>query len=99
MAKKDTLNALVKRGVDPADAAALVASYNSLSAIGEASVEDIVAAGVPEDRAESILKAVRSKPASSSSKARKAVVQTPEPVRLFETSVKFGECDGVEKKL
>jgi hypothetical protein len=26
-------------------------------------------------------------------------VLTSEPVKLFETSVKFGECDGVEKKL
>jgi hypothetical protein len=99
MAKKDTLNALVKRGVEQADAVALVSSFNTLGAIGEASIEDIVALGIPEDRAESILKAVRSKPAASSSKARKTVAQVPEPVRLFETSVKFGECDGVEKKL
>lgn len=101
MAKKDTIKALVRRGVSEEDAEMLVKSYNTIGAIGEASVEDIAACGIPEDRAEGILKAIREKPSSSSgsSRAKKVAVQEPEPVQIFEAYAKFNDCDAAEKRL
>jgi hypothetical protein len=72
-----------------------------MGAIGESSIDVIVELGIPEDRAESIIKAIHAKPSSSSSssRAKKVAVQEPEPVTLFETYAKFSECDPGEKKL
>ncbi len=101
MAKKDTINALIKRKVTEEEAAILTKKYNTMGAISESSVEEIVELGIPQDRAEQILKALREKPSSSSSSTRtkKVAVQEPEPVQLFETYAKFSECDAAEKRL
>ncbi len=101
MAKKDTVKALVKRGVSEEDAALLVTKFNTMAAIGESSIDVIVELGIPEDRAESIIKAIHAKPSSSSSssRAKKVAVQEPEPIKLFETYAKFSECDAGEKRL
>ena len=100
MAKKDTVKALIKRGVSEEDAIKLVTKFNTMGAIGESSPDDIVELGIPEDRAEEIIKAIRSKPSSSSpARTRKVAVQEPEPVRVFETYAKFSDCDAAEKKL
>ncbi len=101
MAKKDTIKALVKRGVSDEEAAILTNKYNTMGAIGESSVEEIVELGISEERAEQILKALREKPSasSSSSRAKKVAVQEPETIPLFETYAKFSPCDDAQKKL
>ncbi len=101
MAKKDTVNALKKRGVTEEEAMILVGKFNTMGAIGESSIDQIAELGIAEDRAEAIIKAIREKPSSSSSSSRtkKVAVQEPEPVKLFETYAKFGDCDAAEKKL
>ena len=101
MAKKDTVKALIKRGVSEEDAMTLIGKFNTMGAIGESSIDAIAEPGIPEDRAEAILKAIHAKPSSSSSssRAKKVAVQEPEPVQLFETYAKFSECDAAEKKL
>ena len=100
MARKDTINALIKRGVGQEDAGVLAVALKSLGAIGSSTVQEITALGIPEERAVKILAAVKDKPSSSSSsRSRKAAVIEAEPMKLFEASVKFGECDASEKKL
>ena len=99
MAKKDTLNALMKRGATLDEANALIRTFSTMAAIGESSPEAIAEAGIPEDRAAEIFASIRSRPSSSSSRTKKAAAPEPEPPKFFETFSKLGECDAAEKKL
>ena len=91
MARKDTLNALIKRGV-PEEVAEklLTGKYTTLGAISEASVEDLTALGLDESEANDVISKTKSKkstPKSSSSASTKvkdvAEVEAP-PMKFVE---------------
>ncbi|MBQ6548185.1 MAG: DNA-directed RNA polymerase subunit A'', partial [Candidatus Methanomethylophilaceae archaeon] len=91
MARKDTLNALIKRGV-PEEVAEklLTGKYTTLGAISEASVEDLTALGLDESEANDVISKTQSKkstPKSSSSASTKvkdvAEVEAP-PMKFVE---------------
>lgn len=77
MAKKDTINALIRRGVPEEDAYLLVKTYSSLSAIAEAGVEGVIACGLTEERAKDDIAKIGKRPRSRSSK-KKAASAKPE---------------------
>jgi DNA-directed RNA polymerase subunit A" len=78
MAKKDTLKALMNRDISEEVAEVLLTKYSTLSAIGAASAEDLVAIGLTEEVAESTLAKVgKTAPRTSGSKVKK--VAPPEP--------------------
>jgi len=58
MAKKDTLKALVSRDISEEVSEFLLSKYNTLSAISSASVEELVALGLTEEVAESVLQKI-----------------------------------------
>ncbi len=99
MAKKDTLNALMKRGATLEEANTLIRAFSTMGAIGESTAEAIADLGIPEDRAAAIIKAIRDKPTSSSPRAKKAPSPEPQPAKFFETFSKLGACDAAEMKL
>ena len=71
MAKKDTMNALLKRGITEETVALLLTQYTSLDAIRTAGEEEIVKLGISEDEAKDVIQklgAVRSSSTSSRSK-------------------------------
>ena len=87
MAKKDTMNALIKRGINEETVALLLTQYTSLDAIRTAGEEEIVKLGISEDEAKDVIQklgAVRS--SSISSRSKKKVVEEPEPVKMEEVT-------------
>jgi len=81
MAVKDTIKALVNRGVREEVAAMLAAKLKTLSGITAAGVAGIVELGISEEEAQSIVTAV-GKRAPSTAKAAKAVVEEAPKVEV-----------------
>ena len=74
MARKDTLNALMNRGIDERIAEALLVSYKTLGSIKEAEVSELTACGLTEEEAADVLDKVgkstsRKSPAPKKEKA------------------------------
>jgi len=101
MAKKDTLKALVSRDISEEVAELLLTKYSTLSAIGVASVEELVEVGLSEEEAESTLSKIGKRVAkpSTSAKTKKVVQEVKvEPMEevfsnrvLSETEKRLGE--------
>jgi DNA-directed RNA polymerase, subunit A'''' len=101
MAKKDTLKALVSRDISEEVAELLLTKYSTLSAIGVASVEELVEIGLSEEEAESTLSKIgkRAVKPSTSTKTKKVVPEVKvEPMEevfstriLSETEKRLGE--------
>jgi DNA-directed RNA polymerase, subunit A'''' len=91
MAKKDTLKALVSRDISEEVAELLLTKYSTLSAIGVASVEELVEVGLSEEEAESTLSKIgkRAVKSSTSAKTKKVVPEVKvEPMEeVFSTRV------------
>ena len=97
MAKKDTMKALLNRGISDEAAALLLSKYNTLSAISAAGADALVELGLPEDEAVTIIQKIGKRP-SSSSKAKKAVEEEI-PVAPMEEVTEFYEYSDGEKRL
>ncbi|MBP3386022.1 MAG: DNA-directed RNA polymerase subunit A'' [Candidatus Methanomethylophilaceae archaeon] len=97
MAKKDTMKALLNRGISDEAAALLLSKYNTLSAISAAGADALVELGLPEDEAVTIIQKIGKRP-SSSSKAKK-VVEEEIPVAPMEEVTEFYEYSDGEKRL
>ncbi len=92
MAKKDTMRALENRGVSTESAALLLTRYNTLSAISAAGEAELVDLGLSEEEAASIIAKIGKRPASSSSKAKKAVEEVViEPMEEVTEFYEFSE--------
>jgi DNA-directed RNA polymerase subunit A" len=80
MAKKDTMNALLKRGIDENIAETLLTKYSTLGAINDAGVEELVSLGISEEEALSVMSKIGKK-ASTATKSEKPKkieeIQTP----------------------
>ena len=98
MAKKDTMKALLNRGISDEAAALLLSKYNTLSAISAAGADALVELGLPEDEAVTIIQKIGKRPSSSGSKAKK-VVEEEIPVAPMEEVTEFYEYSDGEKRL
>ena len=99
MAKKDTLKALINRGVSDETAALLLKDFSSLSAIADAGEEKLVQLGLMEDEAASVIAKIgKRKSSSSSSKAKKEVEEIAAPV-VMEEVVKTVELTEKQREL
>jgi len=100
MATKDTINALVKRGISNEVAALLASKLHSLTGINEAGLEGMVALGISQEEAEDVIAKIGKKPSSSSpSKAKAAVEEVqPAPIALEEVT-NFYQYTDTEKDL
>ncbi len=99
MAKKDTLKALINRGISEETAALLLKDFSSLSAIADAGEEKLVQLGLMEDEAASVIAKIgKRKSSSSSSKAKKEVEEIAAPV-VMEEVVKTVELTEKQREL
>ena len=101
MAKKDTMKALIRRGISEEATALLLTKYNTLGEVSEATLEDIEDLGISSAEAESIISSFRNvRPAAPLPRRRRKSkrfpfeareitrehVRTPEQKRLIEMS-------------
>ncbi len=75
MARKDTMKALISRGISEETAALLLTQYTSLSSISAAGEDELVKLGLMEDEAKSVITKIGKRPAPAS-RAKKVVEET-----------------------
>ncbi|WP_400205842.1 DNA-directed RNA polymerase subunit A'' [Methanomethylophilus alvi] len=101
MAKKDTINALMKRDVSEEVANLIMSKYVTLGAIADAGVDGLVALGIEQSEAESIIEKIGKRSVShSTSRSKKDEVSMPEVPRVPPEEVfRPHEYTEMEKKL
>ncbi len=96
MAKKDTLKALINRGVSEEVASLVLTKYTSLTSISEAGADALVELGIAQDEAEAIIVKIGKRP--SSSKVKKEVEEVVPVVPMEEVTNWYQYSEG-EKRL
>lgn len=99
MAKKDTLKALMNRGVSEETANLILTRYSSLSAISNAGASELVELGISDEEAASIIDRIGKRPASSGSKAKKVVEEDIAPMEPMEEVTDFYQYNDTENRL
>ena len=84
MAKKDTMNALIRRGISEEAAALLLTKYAVLSDVQAASREEIEELGISAEEAESIIAALGKRPSRKSTAKVKKKAEEAEPMFVAE---------------
>lgn len=102
MARKDTLNALINRGISEETAEKLLGKYSTIKSVSEADVADIVALGIDEAEAADVVAKVGKKTASKTSttavkKTKKETVE--EAIEVLEPIHKVRPISDDEQKL
>ena len=102
MAKKDTLNALIKRDISEESAEKLLTKFNTLGSIADADPAELVELGIEESEAAEIIakigKKTSSKPSTSSAKKAKKEVEE-QVIEPLEPVHKRRETSEGEQKL
>ena len=96
MAKKDTLKALINRGVSEEVASLVLTKYTSLTSISEAGADALVELGIAQEEAEAIIVKIGKRP--SSSKVKKEVEEVVPVVPMEEVTNWYQYSEG-EKRL
>ena len=81
MARKDTMNALLNRGISEENVEKLLSKYNTMKSITDAGVSELEALGIPSDEAADIISKISKRTSSKpTSKAKETVeeVEIPE---------------------
>ena len=101
MAKKDTINALMKRDVSEEVANLIMSKYVTLGAIADAGVDGLLALGIEQSEAESIIEKIGKRSVShSTSRSKKDEASMPEVPRVPPEEVfRPHEYTEMEKKL
>lgn len=84
MARKDTVNALVRRGIEERTAEALTLRYSTLKDIGDATLQDLTALGISEAEAKTVLDSIGKRPSKSSAPAKAKKVEEVKPQEPME---------------
>ena len=84
MAKKDTIAALVKRGVSEEAAALILTRYTTLGSIASAGAPALAELGIEEAEAEDIIMKIGKRPARASSPSKKARPEAAQPEAVRE---------------
>lgn len=102
MAKKDTVIALTKRGINEETAALLVNTFGSMSAIADAGMEALIEAGLTEESAKDVTAAIgkRRRPSTAKKPAAQAEDVPDAPAApVFEEVTHVREYTPMESKL
>jgi len=91
MAKKDTLNALVKRDIDQEVAELLLTRYSTLGAISEAGVDEIMSLGISESDASSVISKIGKRAVASRSEKVKKTEEIVEQMELVHVPYELSE--------
>ena len=82
MAKKDTLNALLARDISEETATKLLVKYNTLKAIVEAGVSELVSLGIDEAEAADVITKVGRRTRTTSTRSKASAEEMPEEVHM-----------------
>ena len=82
MAKKDTMNALLKRDISEETAEALLTKYSTLGAISSAGVDELVSLGISADEASSVIAKIGKRSVTPRSEKAKKTEEIIEPMEL-----------------
>ena len=103
MARKDTIIALTKRGINEETASLLVTAFGSMSGIADAGLQGLIDAGLTEESAADVISAVGAKRSrSSSAKKPAAAAEESAPAAaapVFEEVTRVRENSAMEQKL
>ena len=100
MAKKDTMNALAKRGISEETSTLLLTKYSTLSDISRATEEELVELGLVEEEAKSVLEKIGTKKTTaSSSRSKKKTEEEKVEVVPMEEVTNFYEYNETENRL
>ena len=101
MARKDTLKALINRGISEENADKLLTKYSTLGSISEAEVEDLIALGIEKEDAEDIISKTKTRKSSTKSASSQTKVKEVEDVVIvpLKPVVKKREISEDEQKL
>ncbi|NLI74211.1 MAG: DNA-directed RNA polymerase subunit A'' [Euryarchaeota archaeon] len=99
MARKDTQNALRRRGISDPTIDLLLSQYRRLADIAEAPVEDLVKLGLDEDKAANVLKLVGPARRRKKKATKKVAEKAPEAKVEFQEIVKTKPLTPMEEKL
>ncbi|MDR0334602.1 MAG: DNA-directed RNA polymerase subunit A'' [Methanomassiliicoccaceae archaeon] len=91
MAKKDTMNALLKRDIDEAVAEKLLEKYSTLGAIAAAGAEELVSIGLTEEEASSVISKIGKRAAPVKVEKAKKVEETVEQMELVHVPYELSE--------
>jgi len=91
MAKKDTMNALLKRDIDQEVAEKLLTKYSTLGAISEAGTDELVSLGITEDEASDVLAKIGKRAAPPKADKAKKVEDLAEPMELVHAPLELSE--------
>ncbi len=102
MARKDTLKALINRGISEETAEKLLGKYSTIKSVSEASAADIVALGIDEAEAEDVIAKIGKRSTSKAStttvkKTKKEAVE--EPIEVLQSVHKARPITEMEQKL
>ena len=100
MAKKDTINALIKRGVSEETATLLVQTFSTLDSIRQAGEAEVAAVGLTEEEAKAVISKLgpASRSSSSTPKAKKKVEEAA-PAPPMEEVTDFYQYNETELRL
>lgn len=82
MAKKDTLNALLARDISEETATKLLVRYNTLKAIVEAGVSELVSLGIDEAEAADVITKVGRRTRTTSTRSKASAEEMPEEIHM-----------------
>ncbi len=99
MAKKDTMNALIKRNISEESATLLLTKFNTLSDISRADESELVELGMTEEEAKSVLTKVGKKSGTVAAKTTKKKEEEPAVVTPMEEVTQFYTYNETELKL
>jgi len=91
MAKKDTLNALLKREIDESTAETLLTKYSTLSGISNAGVDELMGLGISEEEASSVIAKIGKRAPSPRSEKTKKAEEIAEPMELVNVPLELSE--------
>ncbi|MBI0583819.1 MAG: DNA-directed RNA polymerase subunit A'' [Methanomassiliicoccus sp.] len=100
MARKDTFNALQRRGIEAAVADKILEGYTSITDVAAASAADLTALGLTDEQTAEVLKKVgKTKKEAGKKAVKKETVAEPAKKIDFQRVVKIKEVSKMEKKL
>ncbi len=99
MAKKDTMNALLKRNISEESATLLLTKFSTLSDISRADESELVELGMTEEEAKSVLSKVGKKSGTTSAKSTKKKEEEKTVVTPMEEVTQFYTYNETELKL
>jgi len=91
VAKKDTMNALLKRDISEETAEKLLTKYSTLGAISAAGADELASLGIPAEEASAVIAKIGKRPVSPRAEKVKKAEEPIEPMELVHVPFELSE--------